>query len=239
LARGDIAFVQRLVDELLASHPLDPERIYAVGASNGGMFVLRLACELPSRFAAVGAVIASMPTELIHRVRPGPAVPVVLINGTKDRIMPWRGGKVARLPGLGVGGEVISVEDTVSFWRIRNRCGQPRVYRLPDPARSVEIYDFPAGCDGADLLFVKIHGGDHSWPLWRPARKSPPVGNTGRCFDATEAIWTFFSKHPARFRSNRSGHHSPIESPGGHSDDNPASHGWRILHVAPDYFRSF
>ena len=39
----------------------DPNRIYLSGISNGGVMALRLACDTPELFAAVGVFLASMP----------------------------------------------------------------------------------------------------------------------------------------------------------------------------------
>ena len=48
----DIGFVRQLIASLETRLPIDPKRIYATGASNGGMFVQRLGCELADTLAA-------------------------------------------------------------------------------------------------------------------------------------------------------------------------------------------
>lgn len=199
--QGDIDFVEALLDHLLLSELLDEQRIYAVGASNGGMFVLRLACQLPRRFAAFAAVLASMPVGMIQQAPPGPPAPMMLINATHDRVLPWHGGRVASGQGLGAGGEVIGVEATLAFWRRRNRCGAPRAANLKDVAwntgQVVDIYDYPAGPDGAELRFVKITGGRHMWPRPRPTEYTPFGGLFGAPtggLEATDLIWEFFTR---------------------------------------------
>ncbi|HED65730.1 MAG TPA: hypothetical protein ENJ09_09270, partial [Planctomycetes bacterium] len=49
----DVAYVLEILSDMQHRHPIDPARVYAVGASNGGMFVQRLAIEHPESFAAV------------------------------------------------------------------------------------------------------------------------------------------------------------------------------------------
>jgi pimeloyl-ACP methyl ester carboxylesterase len=50
LSPRDLDFVDALLD-LLVSNNQDPSRVFALGISNGGQFVFRLACERPRRFA--------------------------------------------------------------------------------------------------------------------------------------------------------------------------------------------
>jgi len=54
LERGvdDVAFVDELLDRLIADYSVDPRRIYATGFLSGGMFAYTLAIERPERFAA-------------------------------------------------------------------------------------------------------------------------------------------------------------------------------------------
>jgi polyhydroxybutyrate depolymerase len=57
----DVAFTLALLDRIGEGYPVDPQRIYAVGTSNGGNMVQRLAMEAPESFAAVAAVVSAMP----------------------------------------------------------------------------------------------------------------------------------------------------------------------------------
>ena len=72
------------------------DRVYVAGASNGGMMALRLACERTGRLAAVAVVIANQPWPQVERCRPTVPLPLILINGTDDPLMPWGGGPVGR-----------------------------------------------------------------------------------------------------------------------------------------------
>ena len=53
---SDIDFISDLVDALVASQGVDPERVYAMGYSNGGGFVYDLACRLNDKITGIGAV---------------------------------------------------------------------------------------------------------------------------------------------------------------------------------------
>ncbi|MGA1170671.1 MAG: alpha/beta hydrolase family esterase, partial [Ilumatobacteraceae bacterium] len=50
----DVAFFDQLIDALTMEYDIDPERVWVVGHSNGGMMAYRLACELSTRITAIG-----------------------------------------------------------------------------------------------------------------------------------------------------------------------------------------
>ncbi len=93
----DVGFLTGVVDKLIADLSVDPGRVFAVGSSRGGSMALRLALEAPARFRAVAAVSASMPTPGNLKCK-SPAQgtsSVMIMNGTKDPIVPFEGGEVS------------------------------------------------------------------------------------------------------------------------------------------------
>src|SRR5690349_10772024 len=52
----DVAFVKALLDDVASFQPLDQQRVYATGMSNGGIFTHYLATKLGERLAAVAPV---------------------------------------------------------------------------------------------------------------------------------------------------------------------------------------
>ncbi|MGD8927133.1 MAG: PHB depolymerase family esterase, partial [Thioalkalispiraceae bacterium] len=59
----DVKFTVKLIDAINHQYPIDHSRIYATGTSNGGNMVIRLAMEIPEKFAGVAAVVASNPVD--------------------------------------------------------------------------------------------------------------------------------------------------------------------------------
>lgn len=95
----DVAFAREVVRMLSASHGIDPSAVVAVGYSNGGQMVLRLLHEPEELIAGAVVVAATMPdragflgtfSETSDR-----SLPVALIAGTADRIVPFEGGRMA------------------------------------------------------------------------------------------------------------------------------------------------
>ncbi|MFN2607439.1 MAG: PHB depolymerase family esterase [Acidimicrobiales bacterium] len=138
----DIAFAAALVDHLVATAGVDPDRVYATGMSNGGMLCHRLAAERPDLVAAIAPVAGLAPEPLVAAGPPRRPVPVLVVHGTADPVVPWVGGpvsgprlgslnpvwradRVGNPPDLGTGpeggdadrGRVASVEETVAWWR--------------------------------------------------------------------------------------------------------------------------
>ena len=89
-AADDIAFFNQMLDQLGSKFSPDSSRIYAVGLSEGGFMSLRLGCALSDRIAAVATVGAAMPKTMI--CLPSRPVPLVMINGTSDPVVPYGGG---------------------------------------------------------------------------------------------------------------------------------------------------
>lgn len=202
--KDDVAFILALIDRLRDEHALEPRRVFAVGASSGGMFVYRLACEATARFAAFAAVIANLPSALAERCRPAGRAPMLIINGTADPLMPWAGGEIRGGGWLapGRGGAVIATSDTFAFWRSVNGCGED-VLATPLPAPVADgttvLRQEAMGCaaDGAAVLYAVI-GGGHGWPGGPAPRRGWLAGwltgtNSGN-LDATEVVLAFFER---------------------------------------------
>lgn len=123
----DVGFARAIVDVLTREHQVDRRRIYAFGYSNGGHMVMRLAAQAPDLVAGVIASNANVPTPdnmgwLLEPTAMTPLTRVVLMEGTKDPINPYAGGRVT-IFGFGDRGTVLSSADS-ALWFAR-RAGLP------------------------------------------------------------------------------------------------------------------
>lgn len=197
----DVGFISALIDHLSAELNIDAKRIYVTGISNGGMMSHRLGCELSQKIAAISPVASNIPVNMASVWAPPRPVPLLIINGTEDPLVPWAGGDIhfgkAKL------GQALSVADTVKFWVTNNKCTSvPLVTQLPDKDTSDgtrvqrEIY---GGCEnGAEVVLYAVEGGGHTWPGGLQYLPELVIGRTSRDFDASEVIWQFFKEHPMR-----------------------------------------
>jgi polyhydroxybutyrate depolymerase len=97
LTIDDVGFLTGMVDKLVGEIGVDPGRVFAAGSSRGGFMAYRLALEAPSRFRAVAAVSANVPSPENFKCKPAGqgTSSVMIMNGTKDPLVPFDGGSVS------------------------------------------------------------------------------------------------------------------------------------------------
>lgn len=179
----DYGFVSALIDELIVSHNVDPERVYACGMSQGGMVSLLFACSMYNKIAAVASVAGGMTPGLAPVCQPARPVPVMMINGTADAVVPYAGG-------LGN----IHTEDAIDHWVTHNGCDAVAVVT---PYPDIVLLDFCTavredhlnGNAGSEVALIRVVDGGHTWP-----GASLPIGVTNQDFEASQVIWDFFEQ---------------------------------------------
>ncbi len=177
----DVGFVTAVVAELLGEEPLDPDRVYLTGFSNGAMLSYRIACEAPGVFAAIAPVSG---TQLVDCADARP-VSLLAIHGTSDPSVPYDGG-----PGSGVGNVDGPSAPTVNeFWRTVDDCAEPSDQRSGAITRST------ATCpSGRTVELITIDGGAHHWP-GSVTSQGNPSNSASNELDTTQEIWSFFAEH--------------------------------------------
>lgn len=198
----DVGFISALIEHLAQTQGIDRGRVYATGISNGGLLSMRLAHELSHKIAAIAPVAISVTDKIAAMRAPARPIPIVLIPGTHDPLVPWDGGNLGFQGGRAVG-RVLSVAETVRYWVNHNRCAPtPTVTREPDrsPGDGTRVRrEAYAGCsEGAEVVVYVVEGGGHTWPGGLPYLPERVIGRTSRDIYANEVIWDFFKKHAVR-----------------------------------------
>jgi polyhydroxybutyrate depolymerase len=89
----DMAFIQALIEAMAVEHAIDTERVHVLGYDSGGQMAYRLALAMPQQLAGVTVVAASLPAiDEPAAASAGGSVPMLIINGTADRLNPFEGG---------------------------------------------------------------------------------------------------------------------------------------------------
>jgi len=198
----DVGFISALIEHLIRTLNVDPNRIYVAGISNGGQFSQRLACELSDRIAAIGVVAIQLPENLPSSCAPKRPVSVLMMPGTEDPLVPWEGGEIGFRRGRKFG-RVLSVPESMRFWAKQNQClGSSVVSYEPDrdPKDGTRVRReayVPCG-EGAEVVLYAVEGGGHTWPGGDQYLPAGIIGRTSRDIDANEVIWNFFKKHALR-----------------------------------------
>jgi len=87
----DVGYILALAESIKNEYNLDPTNTYVTGFSNGGFMTQRLAAEHPDKFSAVAVGSGSIGTNK-KRLEPMSPIPILLMHGEKDKIVPFDGG---------------------------------------------------------------------------------------------------------------------------------------------------
>jgi len=195
---NDVGFISALIDHIIRKYRGDPSRVYVTGLSNGGMMTLRLGCELNSKLAAIAPVIANLPKKLIVKCKPDSTLPVLLMNGTKDPIVPWNGGYVHFFRKKM--GQVVSTHKTIQFWVKHNQCNPvPKIRSLPDKDKTdgstVQVSRYTHGKNGSEVILYKIVGGGHNFPGSNFSEVPLLTGKKNNDINGVKVIWNFLKQY--------------------------------------------
>ena len=192
----DVSYLFELVNHLSDSGLVDSSAVYAIGMSNGGGMVMRLACEQGERLSGIGIVtkkeLYGVACEGYH------PMPTAFFLGTEDPLLPHEGDPTGTngrsRKSLGA---TYSAEETIRRWRERNQCTSQAAISVIDLSKedkiSIERSEFQ-GC-AAPLVYYEIDGGGHTWPS--PSTRYRPIsalirGRTARDIDASEETLRFW-----------------------------------------------
>jgi polyhydroxybutyrate depolymerase len=191
--QNDVEFVRILLDSLGREIPVNPQRIYATGISNGAGLAYRLACDLPGTFAAIAPVAGAPAAALEERCGGTSPVSLISFQGTRDRLIPYEGGNASIRRG-----QVLSAPRSAALFAEVNGCApSPTVTAAPDTVSDGtrarrSVY---GGCrEGREVVLYTIEGGGHTWPGGPPVGRL--VGRVSRDVDATGTMLDFFDRHP-------------------------------------------
>jgi len=187
----DLDFVGEMLDKLASSYSIDVQRVYATGLSDGGLMAIRVGCHMADRIAAIAPVGA----EMLKGVACVPArrLPVMMINGTSDPIVPYKGsgGKTGGYP-------THSAEDSAKTWAELNNC-DVKPQRTVNPAQAkggdkIEVSTYTCKA-GGEVVLYSVKGAGNTWPDGEQYMSEKEIGKTSNDMNASEAIWKFFATH--------------------------------------------
>lgn len=145
----DVTFINDLVDHFISPpggsgiQAVDPNKIFVLGLSNGGLMTQRLAIESPAAFKGFATSVAMLPQKN-ECAAPNTTTlrasgrKMLFLYGTADQYMPAGGGPIHNDPSSG---SVLSATATVSQWNTwwgvsasGTEVQQPDVVNEPNPS---------------------------------------------------------------------------------------------------------
>jgi len=184
-----------MLDKLITEMGVDRSRVFAIGVSRGGHMAFRLALEAPSRFRAVAAVAANVPTPENFKCKPAGqgTSSVMIMNGTKDPLNPFEGGEV-KFFGLLRRGKVRSSRESGQYFvDLNDITGTPETNetQVADEVRVEQVHW--RSDSKVEVELMVIHGGGHGMP--QPYLRYPRLlGPTPKEPNGPAVIWAFFER---------------------------------------------
>lgn len=185
----DVAFIDQLVDRFVSPPvgsgitAVDPNRIFLVGASNGGMMTQRMAIQSPGRYRAFSSIVGHMPS-LSECGSPDTTAlrasgrRMLFLYGESDPLMPPAGGYVGNNVVLG---GVTSASATITQWNTwwgvtasGSEVAQANPITTDGPSRQYWTYHCDTTCPSGTLanmgssairmFVVRVNGAGHTVP---------------------------------------------------------------------------
>ncbi len=208
-AVDDVSYVAAVLQDVIDDFPIDAQRVFATGFSNGGLMSHRLACTLSDRIAGIapiGGASGQFDRDLnqYYSCNPARRIPVLHMHATNDRNYPYQGGVGAGLSAT----NFYSIDSTIADWIARNNVQAVATVENVTPTTTCYRYATPANAalssapvvlcksdppDNYDAVNDIVFGGGHSWPggVRSPAASSDvPIAD----FDANAYLWRFFNQ---------------------------------------------
>ncbi len=178
----DVAFLTAVIDDAIDRAHLDRHRVFVTGFSNGAGMTFRFAAERAERVAAIAPVAGYC---WVREPRPVRPVPTLYTLGTRDLLIPFRGGQI-QLPWHNRLVQRPPIADTLERWAGAIGCEPVPVVRREGVVR-IDRYPGPVTFES-----VLVEGLGHHWP-GGGAQLNPRIfGPPSDAVNATEMIWEFF-----------------------------------------------
>lgn len=148
----DVGYAREVVRQMSDFYRIDRDKVFVTGLSNGGMMAHRLACEASDVFRGIAAVAGTIQVEPCE---PGEKLPVLIVHGTADTTVPYRGGPSGTLSDI----VLKPVSQTFAEWAAREGCDGDLITTAD---KNVDLVTYQR-CDQRVQL-LRINGGGHEWP---------------------------------------------------------------------------
>ena len=195
----DDVYLADVLDEVAAEACLAPGRTLVMGFAIGGVMASRLACTMADDVALLATVAGLDDPPDCTPSRP---VPVLAVQGTADRFLPFEGGVGTGPAGLPLSEETTAglvgvvtrrgpAPETAAAWAARNGCADEAAEEdLGEGATRTTWTDCD---DDASVELVAIEGGEHTWPGSTTMDDLVPLlGPVSDAVVANDLIWDRF-----------------------------------------------
>ncbi|PIQ62381.1 MAG: hypothetical protein COV99_06365 [Bacteroidetes bacterium CG12_big_fil_rev_8_21_14_0_65_60_17] len=154
----DVGFAEAIVGQVETVVEVDRRNVYAVGYSQGAVFVHHLACESSDTFAGFASVAGMMSVPVSQRCGRSAPARMMMVHGSDDTVLPFDGQDAGSQ-------SLLSVVDTMLRWRDISGCvgGAVRTTERVGSARA-DVRRYGACENGAKVHMYELLDHGHEWP---------------------------------------------------------------------------
>jgi polyhydroxybutyrate depolymerase len=148
----DVGFLVHIIHLVQQLRPIDLDRVYLAGFSNGGMMALKAVCDRPDVFAGAVSVAGSLQASCAGR-RPANAM---IIHGQRDTTVPYNGERFSKFLGV----PVTPVATSTGRLTTRSRCTAKHVSATTRYLRT----DWRGCAERTSIQLLTVPRMGHRWP---------------------------------------------------------------------------
>lgn len=153
-------WLRGLVSLLCKTYQIDPKMVFWAGHSNGAAMVMSVAALEKQPFGGVVAISGAISAERLAQKPVGSPLPVLLVHGEKDALIPSAGRRSGKKQVF------VPTRETLAYWAEHNGCvvrkeGPFTGIRPPETEKAggIDILFYPKRCKHSTLLWSFRQGG--------------------------------------------------------------------------------
>ena len=196
----DVGFISHVLDAVIKQYPIDPQRVYVTGMSNGAMLAYYLAEKLPDRIAAIAPVAGGRLPDIKLPHKP---MPVMHFHSVDDPRALYHGGLGPAFPFTNQRVMHPDIDNVLMAWahidgcrNVRKQVDQRSIVKgkLTQTAREFVYQD----CKRAPVVLWQYDSTGHVWPGGKQNYMQRVLGPSTNVINANTQMWQFFQQFRVR-----------------------------------------
>jgi polyhydroxybutyrate depolymerase len=192
----DVGFIAEVLDAVIKQYPIDSQRVYVTGMSNGAMMTYYLAEKLPERIAAIAPVAGGLMPDTSKPLKP---MPIMHFHSIDDPRALYKGGLGPAYPGTTKRVMHPDIDEVLAGWAKIDGCStqrkqvDSRTYKTDKKFHEAHEYAYE-DCKRAPVILWQLEKSGHVWPGGRQKYMERILGQSTKVIDANETMWQFFQQ---------------------------------------------